>query len=136
MKLDERSNNHFLQLTGDRTMTIASVQAFLGQVTQDQELQEAVATAMQSENDREAVTLLAQSKGYDFTANELWQEIQNRQNQIQHQHQQDNGELSESELEAIAGGELLVMTAMGAVSTGVVGGMAGYLVGSAKKIKW
>jgi predicted ribosomally synthesized peptide with nif11-like leader len=93
----------FLKFTGEQTMTIASVQAFLEQVTQDKSLQEKLATAMEAPNDRQAVTELARSQGFEFTPDELWQEIQNRQAEAQRK--QQDGELSEEELEAVAGGK-------------------------------
>jgi predicted ribosomally synthesized peptide with nif11-like leader len=109
-------------------MSIANVQSFLEQVTQNQSLQEELATAMEAENDRQAVTALGQSKGYDFTADELWQEIQKRQTEIQSN--KDAGELSESDLETIAGG--------GVVEDAVLNVTKGYnnTVDSLKKVKW
>ena len=65
---------------------------------------------MESENDREAVTALAKSKGYDFSSEELWAEIQKRQAELNQQ--QASGELSDQELEAVAGGETPAITAL------------------------
>jgi hypothetical protein len=61
-----------------------------------------------SENDREAVTALAKSKGYDFSSEELWAEIQKRQAEVNQQ--QASGELLDQELEAVAGGTTPVWT--------------------------
>lgn len=80
-------------------MSIASVQEFLTAVSSDLSLQEELAMAMNAENDSEAVTALAQSKGYDFTADELSQEIASRQAAMP-----DDSELTDDELEAVAGG--------------------------------
>jgi len=57
---------------------------------------------LESENDREAVTALAKSKGYDFSSEELWAEIQKRQAEL-NQHEA-SGKLSDEELKAVAGG--------------------------------
>jgi predicted ribosomally synthesized peptide with nif11-like leader len=112
-------------------MTISHVQSFLEQVTKDTSLQEELATAMEAENDRQAVTDLAQSKGYEFSSDELCQEIQARQAELQRQ--QD--ELSEEELEAIAGGEVLLVAS--AVATSVtVAAMTAYSIVQATKVKW
>jgi predicted ribosomally synthesized peptide with nif11-like leader len=116
-------------------MAMTAVQTFLEQVTQDQSLQEELATAMESDNDRQVVTDLARSKGYEFTSDELWQEIQNRQTELQQQ--QENGELSEEELEAVAGGEFLVTAVVITASIGMAA-VDGYLAGKfmVKKVKW
>ncbi len=58
--------------------------------------------ALESENDREAVTELTKFKGYDFSSKELWSEIQNRQAKFKRK--QAAGELSEEELKAVASG--------------------------------
>lgn len=116
-------------------MSIASVQEFLAKVSDDQSLQEELATAMDAENDRESVTALAQSKGFDFTSDELAEEIQNRQAAAQAR--QENGELTEDELEAVAGGEFVVATlAVAGVALTAAG--VGYAIGGGlgNKIKW
>jgi predicted ribosomally synthesized peptide with nif11-like leader len=112
-------------------MSIASVQEFLAKVSDDQSLQEELATAMDAENDRESVTALAQSKGFDFTSDELAEEIQNRQAAAQAR--QENGELTEDELEAVAGGEFVVATlAVAGVALTAAG--VGYAIGGG--IQW
>lgn len=115
-------------------MSIAAVQDFLSKVSDDQALQEELAKAMGAENDREAVTALAHAKGFDFTSDELWQEIQARQSEAQER--QAAGELTDEELEAVAGGEFLVSTAVGA-SIVATAGLASVGVGiGISKIKW
>lgn len=89
-------------------MTTASVQDFLSKVSEDTALQSELAQALESENDAEAVTTLARSKGYEFSVDELQAEIQNRQAEITKR--QESGELSEDELEAVAGGNLGIPT--------------------------
>jgi len=66
--------------------------------------------ALESENDREAVTELTKSKGYDFSSKELWAEIQKRQAKFERK--QAAGELSEEELKAVASGILMPMPSM------------------------
>ena len=86
-------------------MPIEAVQQFLTQVQSDEALQKELAKALEAENDREAVTQLAQSKGYNFSPDELWAEVQKRQNEAQTK--SEIGELSDEELETVAGGEVL-----------------------------
>ena len=51
-------------------MTTTAVQDFLTKVSEDQALQGELAKALEADNDREAVTALAQAKGYEFTSEE------------------------------------------------------------------
>jgi len=80
----------------------SKVEEFLNNVEEDQALQADLAKALEAENDREAVTALAKSKGYDFSSEELWAEVQKRQAEFEQK--QAAGELSDEELEAVAGG--------------------------------
>ena len=84
-------------------MTITAVQEFLNKVSEDEALQAELAKAMEAENDRQAVTDLAKNKGYDFTPDELWAEVQKRQAEAEKK--PETGELKDEELEAVAGGE-------------------------------
>ena len=88
-------------------MEITKVEAFLNQISEDEALQAELVKALEAENDREAVTELANSKGYDFTSDELWAEIQKRQAEFEQK--QTSGELSDEELEAVAGGGPLIL---------------------------
>ena len=84
-------------------MSDTKVEEFLKKVEEDQALQAELAKALEADNDqREAVTALANSKGYDFSSDELWAGIQKRQAEFS-QHEAA-GELSDEELEAVAGG--------------------------------
>ena len=83
-------------------MEITKVEAFLNQIEEDEALQAELVQALEAENEREAVTELANSKGYDFSSDELWAEIQKRQAEFEQK--QAGGELSDEELEAVAGG--------------------------------
>jgi predicted ribosomally synthesized peptide with nif11-like leader len=88
-------------------MSTTAVQDFLTKVSEDQALQGELAKALEAENDRQAVTDLANSKGYDFSPDELWAEVQARQADFEKR--QAAGELSDEELEAVAGGETALM---------------------------
>ena len=83
-------------------MSVTSVQDFFKDVAEDQELQTELAKALETENDRAAVTELAKEKGYSFSEDELWAEVQARQAEFQKR--QEAGELTDEELEAVAGG--------------------------------
>ena len=102
-------------------MSTQAVNEFLQKVSEDSQLQEELAQALETENDRQAATDLAAKHGYQFTADELWAEIQNRQSEFSQS--QDSGELNEEELEAVAGGG----------TPSVVLGVTGLV---ASKIKW
>ena len=80
-------------------MSIEAVNQFLEKVSQDNQLQEELAKAMEAEDDRQAVTELANNQGFQFTGEELMTEIEKRQKAAI-----DSGELSEEELESVAGG--------------------------------
>lgn len=80
-------------------MSLEAVNQFLQKVSEEPQLQEQVAKAMESENHRQAVVELAAKQGYQFTAEEIGQEIQKRQDAAI-----AAGELNEEELEAVAGG--------------------------------
>jgi predicted ribosomally synthesized peptide with nif11-like leader len=109
-------------------MSTKKVEEFLNNVGEDEALQAELSQALESsENDREAVTALAKSKGYDFSSEELWAEIQKRQAEFSQQ--EAAGELSDEELEAVAGGATPAVTAV----TGVVVPVATALI---DKIKW
>lgn len=83
-------------------MTTTAVQKFFETVEQDEALQAELAQALEAENDREAVTQLAKAKGYDFSPEELWTEVQKRQSEAEAQI--EAGELNDDELEQVAGG--------------------------------
>jgi predicted ribosomally synthesized peptide with nif11-like leader len=112
-------------------MSMSAVQEFLTKVSEDQALQEQIAKAMESDNDRQAVTDLARSKGFDFTAAELGQEIQNRADTARQQ--AESGELSEDELESVAGGATPALIPLSIATVN-----AASIIGSAltPKIKW
>ncbi|MGD1919804.1 MAG: Nif11-like leader peptide family natural product precursor [Pleurocapsa sp.] len=116
-------------------MTTTAVQEFLTKVGEDEALQKELATALEAENDRQAVTELSESKGYDFTPEELWAEVQ--KSQAEAQAKQEAGELSDEELEAVAGGEIALAVS---VSAGFTALSASFTIssgiGSKIKVKW
>jgi predicted ribosomally synthesized peptide with nif11-like leader len=113
-------------------MTMTAVQDFLLKVSEEQSWQEELAIAMNTEDDREAVTALAQSKGFDFTTDELAQEIQNRQASALAR--QEAGELSDEELEAVAGGEFVVGSVIITIATAGILSLGASI--AVQKIKW
>lgn len=113
-------------------MATTAVQEFLDKVGQDQALQAELGQAMEAENDREAVTELGKSKGYNFSPEELWAEVQKRQAESQKTIQA--GELSDAELEEVAGGATPTTVALTIVSAGGVASASAGL--SVNKIKW
>ena len=102
-------------------MSMTAVQDFLGKVSEDQALQHDLAKALEAENDRQAVTDLAKSKGYDFSPEELAAEVERRQEEVARR--QEAGELSDEELEAVAGGEFVISASftalIGSIATSV-----------------
>ena len=84
-------------------MSNQQVHEFLQKVSSDEQLQQELSKILESaENDREAAVVLAQKHGYTFSADELWQEVKNRQSEFGNT--TSNEELSDEELEAVAGG--------------------------------
>lgn len=113
-------------------MALATVGEFLDQIGTDTALQAELSQALEAENDREAVTAIARSRGYQFSSDELWQEVQSRQAEFQRR--QEAGELSDEELEAVAGG-ITPTAVLGAVSAAVSGGfLAGGMLSG--YVKW
>ncbi|WNZ43913.1 Nif11-like leader peptide family natural product precursor [Leptolyngbya boryana CZ1] len=91
-------------------MSTQAVTDFLEKVSEDQTLQSELVQALKSDNDREAVTQLGNGRGYEFTSEELWAEIQKRQAEFEQKRSAGELELSDEELEAVAGGEVLIVT--------------------------
>ncbi|MTF40708.1 Nif11-like leader peptide family RiPP precursor [Cyanobacterium aponinum UTEX 3221] len=116
-------------------MSKEAVISFLDAVPQNEELQQKLVAILESsENDREDAAQLANEYGYDITPDELWTEIQKRQQETKVR--QEAGELTDEELEAVAGGELLVATIASTVAMTVsVGGSIAVGI-LAPKIKW
>ncbi|MEA5488029.1 MULTISPECIES: Nif11-like leader peptide family natural product precursor [Pseudanabaena] len=112
-------------------MSASAVQEFLDSVQTDESLAQELVKALEAENDRESVTALATSKGYDITSEELWAEVKKRQEELNER--QGAGELSDEELEAVAGGEFVVGSIVISILTGAA---AGYLVNQIPPIKW
>ena len=83
-------------------MSAVAVQEFFEKLQTDESLAQELVKALEAENDRQAVADLATSKGYEVSSEELWTEVQKRQAELQQS--QGEGELSDEELEAVAGG--------------------------------
>jgi predicted ribosomally synthesized peptide with nif11-like leader len=104
-------------------MSTQAAAEFLDKVGEDASLLEELAKAMEAEDDRGAAAQLAISKGYEVTPDELWEEVQKRQAEFGER--QDAGELSDEELEAVAGGEAVIATAIiSAISSVTVAGVS------------
>lgn len=104
-------------------MAVEAVSQFFQAIAQDQSLQAELLQAMQSENDRVAVTELANHRGFNFTSEELWAEVQKRQAEFEQR--QQAGELTDEELEAVSGGitpTFFVLSAIIVASASATGG--------------
>ncbi|WP_324281884.1 Nif11-like leader peptide family natural product precursor [Cyanobacterium aponinum UTEX 3222] len=113
-------------------MSQEAVIDFFEAVSQNEQLQERLMNIIESsENDREDVATFASESGYEITADELWAEIQKRQADFSQR--QEAGELSDEELEAVAGGEF-VATAMSIFA--VTAFTAGQTILLTTKVKW
>ncbi len=76
-----------------------AVQQFLTLVVSDSSLMDEVTKALDADDERTAVTALAKTKGYDFTPQELGAEMEKVE-----QIKREKAELSDAQLEAVAGG--------------------------------
>lgn len=83
-------------------MSIEAVNQFLIKVIQKQQLRVEIARVIKTRNPRQAVTELGAKHGYEFTPEELVIQLQNYQNQSLAR--AASNELSEEELETVAGG--------------------------------
>ncbi len=88
-------------------MSIEAVNQFLEQVSSNQQLQAEVTQAMEEENDRLAVTQLAAKHGFKFTPEELGSQVEKSLESPK------EDELSEAELESVAGGRGTVARSLG-----------------------
>ena len=80
-------------------MSIDAVNQFLEKVAQDSKIQEELAQVMEAEDHRQAAVELGAKHGFEITGDELMTEVEKRQ-----QAAVNSGELSEEELESVAGG--------------------------------
>ena len=111
-------------------MAITSVQEFLTKVGQDEALQAELATALEAGNERQAVTELAHSKGYEFSPEELMAEVEKRQTAAK----EAAGELGDAELEEVAGG--LTPTVIPVIGIATAGGASVGIGVSVNKKPW
>ncbi|MEH1830140.1 MAG: Nif11-like leader peptide family natural product precursor [Nostoc sp.] len=84
-------------------MTVETVSQFLKQAFEDDAILEEVAKTIESGGDREGVVQVAAKYGYQFTPDELGSSI-DEMNTAGAKLRQQSTELSDSELEAVAGG--------------------------------
>jgi predicted ribosomally synthesized peptide with nif11-like leader len=122
-------------------MSVESINQFFQKLSEDEKLQQELAKAVESaENEGVATAELGAKHGYQFTSDELWQEIQNRHNEIQRS--KEAGELNDEELEAVAGGFFKggskdawigFAGAVGGGFLGLLGGIAGGILSRDKK---
>jgi predicted ribosomally synthesized peptide with nif11-like leader len=110
-------------------MSLDAAHQFLQRAIEDRILQAELITVLQQEDDREAATQLGNQKGYDFTADELWVAVQARQRELNRILEEEGLELSDEDLEAIAGGETLFTVGIGLFTLNVQ-------LGSNIEIKW
>ncbi len=116
-------------------MSADAVVEFLTKVTENEDLMKEVIQVLDAEDDRTAVASLAAQKGFNFTPDELWAEVYRRQAEFSRRH--DLGELTDEELEAIAGGEVGVALGISVVTVAVAGGVVSWVVTpSIPKPKW
>lgn len=116
-------------------MSIDAVNQFLEKVAQDSKIQEELAQVMEAEDHRQAAVELGAKHGFEFTVEELITEVEKRQ-----QAAIESGQLSEEELEAVAGGLAPVVvggiisavSATIAASIGAAGVTGGALINKAK----
>ena len=116
-------------------MTNQAVSLFLEKVAADEQLKSQLAEVLESAEDaegadREAAAGLAKEHGFDFTSEELWAEIQKRQAEFQQR--QEAGELTDEELEAVAGGATPAVVS----AIGLFGAAAGAAFEWWKATKW
>ena len=84
-------------------MSIRAVNQFLRKVSQDRKIQQELIKVTEfNDNDRVVVTELGAKYGFDFTPDELWQEVEKLQNKFKYS--QNDEQLSDEELESVGGG--------------------------------
>ncbi|MEN9231785.1 MAG: Nif11-like leader peptide family natural product precursor [Thermostichus sp. DG02_5_bins_236] len=115
-------------------MSTQAAAEFLDRVGEDASLLEELAKALEAEDDRGAAAQLAVSKGYEVTPDELWEEVQKRQADFSRR--QDAGELSDEELEAVAGGEAVLATVLISLASSVTAATASVYTPRVPTPKW
>jgi predicted ribosomally synthesized peptide with nif11-like leader len=116
-------------------MSAESVDKFLERVETDEKLQEELAQIIESSAnagtegaDRQGAMELGKKYGFDFSSEELWAGIKKRQDEFKER--QGSGELSDEELEAVAGGEVV------AITVAAIGAASSILTAVIAKAKW
>lgn len=90
-------------------MSLQAVRDFLNRVVEDEQLLKDLTLALEAEDDRAAVAHLASKRGFHFSPEELWTEVQNLQAEYVRQADAAVAALSDEELEGVAGGAAAVM---------------------------
>ncbi|MCY6490360.1 Nif11-like leader peptide family RiPP precursor [Leptolyngbya sp. GGD] len=90
-------------------MSAEAVNQFLQKVAEDQSLQAELASVLGAPDDRDLTTQLAKQKGYDFTSDELWAEVQKRQAEFDRLRESGELEMSDEELESVSGGIIFTL---------------------------
>ncbi|MEN9221420.1 MAG: Nif11-like leader peptide family natural product precursor [Thermostichus sp. BF3_bins_97] len=90
-------------------MSLQAVRDFLNRVVEDEQLLKDLTLALEAEDDRTAVAKLANQRGFCFTPEELWTEVQNLQAEYVRQANAAVADLSDEELEEVAGGATAMM---------------------------
>ncbi|WP_342596843.1 Nif11-like leader peptide family natural product precursor [Cyanobacterium aponinum UTEX 3222] len=90
-------------------MSKEAVEKFFARIPEDNELQQKLVSILQEDIDhRQETAKLAQEYGFDVTAEELSEEVKQRQEEFAQN--QESEELSEEELESVAGGSIPTAT--------------------------
>jgi predicted ribosomally synthesized peptide with nif11-like leader len=119
-------------------MSAEAAVKFLDAIPENEELQQKLVKVLETaENDREESAKLANEYGYDVSPDELWAEVQKRQ-EIAKQ-RQESGELTDEELEAVAGGEFVVAGIIITATLGgaaIITGLGGATYAASQQSKW
>lgn len=102
--MNQNNNRRILSVIEvDQLMSKEAVKQFFAKISDDDNLQQELVSILQADiNHREETAKLAREYGFDITAEELSEEVKQRQEEFAQR--QESGELSEEELESVAGG--------------------------------
>ncbi|MCF2971023.1 Nif11-like leader peptide family natural product precursor [Synechococcus sp. Nb3U1] len=90
-------------MQGKPDMSLQAVRDFLNRVVEDEQLLKDLTLALEAEDDRAAVAHLASKRGFHFSPEELWTEVQNLQAEYVRQADAAVAALSDEELEGVGG---------------------------------
>ncbi|MEN9231480.1 MAG: Nif11-like leader peptide family natural product precursor [Thermostichus sp. DG02_5_bins_236] len=112
-------------------MSLQAVRDFLNKVIEDEALLKELTLALEAEDDQTAVAHLANKRGFHFSPEELWAEVQSLQAEYIRQVDAAVAALSDEELEVVAGG---TTSAMPLLLSGVMLGGATIMAPSSSAI--